>query len=184
MTRVASSIPVEKAQDHSGTTGFIHDRAQPTCNANCQSNFRNDPTSSMFNVQGQNCVMPNSWSGGFKVQPVPAMGTEKYSSWKREFAFWRELYSFLPDSYLLSVIGAGPTSPVKNMVVELFRDTKDDPQARTLKGLVKLLGKSYALTGREREMASMERLFEMKREPMETMQSYWMRFGMILGTLE
>ena len=33
-------------------------------------------------------------------------------------------------------------------------------------------------------MASMERLFELKREPMETTQPFWMKFDMILGTLE
>ena len=33
-------------------------------------------------------------------------------------------------------------------------------------------------------MASTERLFEIKREPLETMQSFWLRFDMILSTLE
>ena len=70
------------------------------------------------------------------------------------------------------------------MMTKLFRDTKDNPQLRTIRGLVKLLDKSYALTGRGREMASLEKLFELKREPMETMQSFWLRFDMILGTLE
>ena len=70
------------------------------------------------------------------------------------------------------------------MVMELFRDTRDAPQERSLHGLVKLLDKSYALSGREREMASMEKLFEIRREPMGTMQSFWLRFDMILSTLE
>ena len=33
-------------------------------------------------------------------------------------------------------------------------------------------------------MASMERLFEIEREPMETMKSFWLRLDMILSTLE
>ena len=112
------------------------------------------------------------------------LDVERYSAWKREFTFWREIYQFLPDSYLFSVIGAGPTSILKNMVMKLFRDTTSRPWERTISNLVKSLDKTYALTGREREMASMERLFELKREPAETMQSFWLRFDMILNTLE
>ena len=68
--------------------------------------------------------------------------------------------------------------------MKLFRDTKDAPGERNLQNLAKLLDKSYALSGRGREMAPMERLFEAKREPLETMQSFWLRFDMILSTLE
>ena len=109
-----------------------------------------------FNIHGQQALNPGMWPSGGRLQPAPVLDIGKYSARRREFNFWRELYSFLPDSYLISVLGSGPSSLLKNMVMKLFRDTRDAPQERSLHGLIKLLDKSYELSGREREMASME----------------------------
>ena len=78
-----------------------------------------------FNVPEVQSTSSSLWPNGGRVQPAPLLEAAKYSAWKREFTFWRELYGFLPDSYLLSVIGSGPSPLLKNMVMKLFRDTKD-----------------------------------------------------------
>ena len=78
----------------------------------------------------------NSWPSGVKVNQPPILDIEKYSMWKREFTSQEELYGFLLGSYLLSVIGPGPTSAVENTVMGLFRETKSKPEARTVANLI------------------------------------------------
>ena len=96
-------------------------------------------------------TLGNTWPSGVKVQNPPSLDIERYSAWKREFTFRREIYQFLPDSYLLSIVGAGPSLILKNMVMKLFCDTRMDPSERTISGLIGLLGKNYALSEREKE---------------------------------
>lgn len=124
-----SGIPRESAHCQSFRTETANIRVPPSLNVMGKSKFPGESAPSIFNVHSQSfpttqipavpdiacqpAIAPNSRPVGLKVQPAPVLDTEKYSSWKREFAFWRELYSFLPDSYLLSVIGAGPSSSLK-----------------------------------------------------------------------
>ena len=125
-----------------------------------------------------------AWPHGVKVSPPPMLDTSKYVAWKKEFNFWRELYGFLPDEYLLSVMGAGTATNIRQMIMKMFHDTKATPERRNIPLLLTYLDKSYATTSREREMNALERLLEIRREGSETVQAFWLRFESILITLE
>ena len=89
--------------------------------------------------------------------------------------FWRELYGFLPDGYLLSVMGAGSASNLRLVIMKMFHDTRDDIGRRSIALLIEYLDKSYASTSREREMDELGKLLELRREGAETAQAVWLR---------
>ena len=102
----------------------------------------------------------------------------------RKNSFSGELYAFLPDSYLLSVIGAGSATNLRLMIMKMFHETRLGPSLRTIGLLLEYLDKSYASSAREREMNALERLLELRGESSETVQGFWLRFEAIMVTLE
>ena len=125
-----------------------------------------------------------NWPHGVKVSPPPVLDPLRYVSWKKEFLFWRELYGFLPDEYLLSVMGSGSASSLRLMIMKMFHDTKMNTSLRSIQLLLSYLDSSYATTSREREMNALERLLDLRREGSETVQAFWLRFEAIMVTLE
>ena len=126
----------------------------------------------------------STWPHGVKVSHPPTLDTTKFNAWKKEFLFWRELYSFLPDGYLLSVIGSGSATNLRLMIMKMFHDTKYNTSLRPIALLIEYLDKSYLATSREREMNALGKLLDIRRENAETVQAFWLRFEAILVTLE
>ena len=129
----------------------------------------------------QNALAP--WPHGVKVSPPPLLGPIRYVSWKKEFLFWRELYGFLPDGYLLSVMGSGSAPSLRLMIMKMFHDTKTNPGVRSIHLMLSYLDNSYATTSREREMNALGKLLDLRREGSGTVQAFWLRFESIMITM-
>ena len=130
-------------------------------------------------------VIPSmSWPNGIKVNAPPVLDVSKYNSWRREFLFWRELYQFMPDNYMLSVIGAQGNSQLRLMVMKMFRETASHDHRRSIKLLLEYLDKSYEATAREKEMNALETLISLKRDASESTHGFWLRFEGILALLD
>ena len=157
-------------------------------NGMCNVGASNSPPVSPDPMTGA-CMQPannvlSTWPRGVKVSPPPVLGPSRYVVWKKEFLFWRDLYAFLPDGYLLSVMGSGSVSSLRLMIMKMFHETKMNPNLRSIPLLLNYLDSSYAVTSREREMNALERLLELRREGSETVQGFWLRFEAIVTALE
>ena len=126
----------------------------------------------------------SSWPSRVKANQPPILDVENTRCGNASSFFGKScMHVILPDSYLLIVVDSVPSSVLGNMVMGLFRDTRMSPESRTLTTLLGSIDKTYALSGRERGAESMERFSETRREHTGAMQSFWIRFGLVMSTL-
>ena len=120
----------------------------------------------------------------FKVTAPPVFSVEKYSAWRKELVFWRELYFYVPDLHLLSVLGLHADAILKSLLMKFHYNTRDDDQQRNLSNLLRLLDENYLLTSKERELKQMDKLMELRRSAEENVISFWLKFEYILQALD
>ena len=120
----------------------------------------------------------------FKVTAPPVFSVEKYSVWRKELVFWRELYFYVPDLHLLSVLGLHADSILKSLLMKFHYSTRDDGHRRTLSNLLRLLDENYLITSKERELKQMDKLMDLRRSADENVISFWMKFESILQALD
>ena len=119
-----------------------------------------------------------------KISPVPAFEVTRYSNWRREIKFWKDLHGYIPESQLISFLGLNGGIALRPHVVKMFRDTEQNESLRTFQTLMSILDDHYAMTAREQDMNEMGKLFSLKRDAMETVQAFWARFDTQLSNLE
>ena len=120
----------------------------------------------------------------FKVSPAPAFNCERYGVWRRELIFWRELYFYVPDLHLLSILGLHSDSTLKQLLIKFHHQTREVVKDRTLSNFVRMLDEYYLLTSQERELKQLDRLMELKKFGSESFVAFWLRYEQILSSLD
>ena len=73
-----------------------------------------------------------------KIVPHP-LDIAKYTIWKRDFLYWRDLYSFIYESVLFSTVGLHAIAVLKPSAIRFTRETRGNIQRRTIRELIKTL---------------------------------------------
>ena len=133
-------------------------------------------------ANNRNDVAPSY--ANFKVSPAPAFNCERYGTWRQELIFWGELYFYVPDLHLLSILGSHSDSSLKQLLIKFHHQTRELVAERTLSNFVRMLGEYYLVTSQERELKQLGRLMELGKFPSETMVGFWLRYEKILSTLD
>ena len=133
-------------------------------------------------ANNRNAVAPSYTN--FKVSPAPAFNCERYGTWRQELVFWRELYFYVPDLHLLSILGSHSDSSLKQLLIKFHHQTREVVSERTLSNFVRMLDEYYLVSSQERELKQLDRLMELKKFPSETMVGFWLRYEKILSTLD
>ena len=120
----------------------------------------------------------------FKVPPAHAFSSERYGAWRREFISWRELYIYVTDLHLMSILGLHSDSALKQLPIKFHHQTRDSMGTRTLSNFPRMLDEYYSLASQERESKQLDRLMELRKSPSENMVSFWLRYEQILYTLD
>ena len=108
-----------------------------------------------------------------RINPPPPFDQTKFLTWKRDFLFWRDIYWYIEDSQLLSVVSLNSTPVLKKFLMAFLIRTSDNPEQRTLKNALGILQDQFASCVKEREMAYLDELLALKGEP----KSWRRRFG-------
>ena len=135
-----------------------------------------------LNASNRNAVAPSYTN--FKVSPAPPFNGERYGVWRKELIFWRELYFYVPDLHLLSILGLHSDSSLKQLLIKFHHQTRESVKDRTLSNFVKMLDEYYLLTSQERELKQLDRLMELKNFSSETTVAFWIRYEQILSSLD
>ena len=126
-----------------------------------------------------NRFLPNA-----KIAQIPVFDVGRFTSWRREMCFWKELHDYLPEKQIISFVGLNGGAVIRSKVMKLFRDTVHEPEERTFTNLLELLDKDFSMSVREKDMHQMDRLFEYRREEGESIQGFWAKFDLLLSHLE
>ena len=128
---------------------------------------------------GENKFLPNA-----RIAPIPVFEVSRYTSWRREICFWKELHDWLPEKQIISFVGLNGGTIIRSKVMKLFKDNAACPEQRTFKNLLELLDRDFAMTAREKDMQQMDKLFEYRREEGESIQGFWAKFDLLLSHLD
>ena len=91
-----------------------------------------------------------------------------------ELIFWPELYFYVPDLHLLSILGLHSDSALRQILIEFHHQTLEVFSNRALSNFVRMLDEYYYLmSSQERESMQLGRLMELTKLPSET----WLPFG-------
>ena len=119
----------------------------------------------------------------FKVSPAPAFNCERYGAWRKELVFWRELYFYVPDLHLLSIIGLNAEPTIKQLLIKFHHQTHESIPHRTLPNFLKMLDWNFLLPSHERELKHLGRLMELRKNASESVVSFWLRFEQLVLVL-
>ena len=119
-----------------------------------------------------------------KISPVPAFEVARYSNWRREIEFWKDLHGYIPESQLISFLGLNGGVTLRSHVMKMFRDTERNESLRTFQTLMVILDDHYAMAAREQDMTEMDKMFSLEGDSVETVQAFWTRFDTQLSNLE
>ena len=86
-----------------------------------------------------------------KLAPPPEFTSSPYNTWREDFLFWRELYSFVGDQQVYAVLGLHANAALKRIMINFTKSTRGDLSRRTLKGLLRLLDESFEASSQERK---------------------------------
>ena len=111
-----------------------------------------------------------------KINPPPGFEPTKFVSWKREYLFWRDIYWYVEDAQLLSVTSLAASPVLKKFLMAYLRDSRDQPNSRSICGFVDALQTQFSAHIREREMTHLDELLAIKRENSELVQNFWFRY--------
>ena len=128
---------------------------------------------------GAHKFLPNA-----KIAQIPAFDAARFTSWRRELCFWKDLRDYLPERQLISFVGLNGGTVIRAKVMRLFKETVAKPEERTFVNLLTLLDRDFALSAREKDMQQIDRLFEYRREEGESIQGFWAKFDLLLSHLE
>ena len=120
----------------------------------------------------------------FKVPLDPSLSSEKYGVWRRESIFWRELYFYVPDMHLLSIIGLHAGSTLKKLLIKFHHQTRDAISQRSLSNLLEMLDGNFLLSSQERELKHLGRLMDLRENASESVVYFWMRYEQLILVLE
>ena len=98
--------------------------------------------------------------------------------------FWKGSHDWFPGKQIISFVCLNGGTVIRSKVMRLFKDTAEYPEERTFQNLLVLLDRDFALTAREKDMQQMGRLFEYRREEVESIQAFWAKFDLVLSHLE
>ena len=111
----------------------------------------------------------------FKVTSHPSFAIEKYGTWRKELVWWGELYFYVPDIHLLSVLGLHADTTLKHLLMKFHFNAREDSSQRTLPNILRLLGGNYLLTIKEKDLKQMDKLMEVRRSPEEGVVNFWLK---------
>ena len=119
-----------------------------------------------------------------RINPPPMFDQTKFLAWKRDVLFWRDIYWYIEDSQLMSVLSLNASPVLKKFLMTFLRRTREQPDQRTLKNVIDILQKQFAASIKEREMAYLDEMLTLKRESAELIQAFWYRYEELVLHLE
>ena len=118
------------------------------------------------------------------VPPPPMLDISKCTIWKRDFLYWRDLYSLVEESVLFSTVGLHANAVLKPVMIRFTRETRGNLQRRTIRELVNTLDSLFEMTAREKDLRMMDRVMECKRDRKESIAVFWSRFEGLLSQFD
>ena len=111
-----------------------------------------------------------------KICAPPAFDSVRFLSWEKDLLFWRDLYWHVPESQLLSIIGIHSSASLKKFLIPFLRESRMNPQRRTIAHLLECLQSQFAASVKEREVSFLDDVMNIKREGSESIQNFWFRY--------
>ena len=119
-----------------------------------------------------------------RVNPPLVFGQLEFLTWGEDVLFWRDIYWYIEESKLLSVLSLNASPVLKKFLMSSLRRTRDQPGQRTLTKVIVILQDQFAASIREREMAYLDEMLTLKRESTELAQAFWYRYEELIMHLE
>ena len=108
-----------------------------------------------------------------KIMAPTVFDGAKYNIWRRDFLFWRDLYWYVSDGQLLSIVGLNASTNLKRYMVRFFRETRTNSADRAIMHLLDTLQSHFSATSKEREAYYLDEILNARRENGESIQSFW-----------
>ena len=104
-------------------------------------------------------------SANYKLIHPPEFTHCRYLIWKRAIMFWRELYSYAPESHIANSIGLTATALLRKVMIMFIKETNGETEKRTLADLCRILDQHYEPTDKEIELNALDRWMEYRLPP-------------------
>ena len=59
-----------------------------------------------------------------KLVPLPAFNPNRYSAWKRDIAYWRSLYQYVPEDKIISALGLNANDQLQRVMITFTKATR------------------------------------------------------------
>ena len=127
---------------------------------------------------------PQSMLNMPKLAPPPSFDPPRYYTWKKNLMYWRDLYSYIPDAFIIATMGLHATDQLNRIMITYTKETRRTSQNRCLRELLCKLDSCYEATAIEREMSAMDRWMGYKKAGSESIQIFRNRFEGLLASME
>ena len=84
----------------------------------------------------------------------------------------------------MSTVGLTANNELKRILMQFTKSTRGSESNRTLPNLIKILDEHYAVSAREVEMQALGKLMQFKKEPFESLPTFWFRYESLLHQLD
>ena len=131
-------------------------------------------------IPWQSMNMHNRETRLHKLNPPPKFDAKQLDSWFRHMRFWRQLYSTVDESQILSAVGLAAGEETREILMDYLDETKDSIHNRSLNGYLQLIHKEFGQIHEVERMDKMQEILNFKRKPDMTVRVFWQKLNRLV----
>ena len=117
------------------------------------------------------------------IRKPPKFDIERFVSYKDELELWRDSHALIDDPLLIAEITLRAENPLRMVLLQFMKSTKEDKESRTFKALFKILDTEFQRDSHERALMKMQQFQSFRRVPGEDIFTFWIRFNKITADI-